>query len=325
MDLTRRQFLQATTAAGVFTLADRGLGLSLLQPAVEVGNPLESYPDRNWERIYRDQYRYDSTFDWVCSPNDTHACRVRAFVRNGIVTPARQQLRLPDLRRPLRQQSHGQLESRASAPRATPSTRRIYGPYRLKHPIVRKGWKAWADAGFPELTATNLRRSTCSTRAARTSSSQISWDDAFTYIAKALVAIAERYSGEEGGAAAPGPGLPARDGRGDGAAPAPARSRCAAAWACSASSASTGCTASSTPSRSSTPLSAASARTRPRAAASGPTTPGTATRPRATRGSTACRPPTATSTTSASPSCIIMDGKNLVENKLHRLPLVHRD
>src|SRR3546814_1333243 len=26
------------------------------------------------------------SFDWVCSPNDTHACRVRAYVRNGIVT-----------------------------------------------------------------------------------------------------------------------------------------------------------------------------------------------------------------------------------------------
>ena len=31
----------------------------------------------------------------------------------------------------------------------------LYGPYRLRHPIVRKGWKAWADAGFPELTPEN--------------------------------------------------------------------------------------------------------------------------------------------------------------------------
>ena len=59
MALTRRQFLQATGAAGALTLADQGLGLSLLQPAVEVGNPLESYPDRNWERMYRDIYRHD--------------------------------------------------------------------------------------------------------------------------------------------------------------------------------------------------------------------------------------------------------------------------
>jgi mono/diheme cytochrome c family protein len=25
----------------------------------------------------------------------------------------------------------------------------LYGPYRLKHPIVRRGWKRWADDGFP--------------------------------------------------------------------------------------------------------------------------------------------------------------------------------
>ena len=31
------------------------------------------------------QYRYDSSFTWVCLPNDTHACRIRAFVRNGVV------------------------------------------------------------------------------------------------------------------------------------------------------------------------------------------------------------------------------------------------
>ena len=28
----------------------------------------------------------------------------------------------------------------------------LYGPYRLKHPIVRRGWKRWADDGFPQLT-----------------------------------------------------------------------------------------------------------------------------------------------------------------------------
>ena len=36
--------------------------------------------------LRHDQYRYDQLFDWVCSPNDTHACRIRSYVRNGIVT-----------------------------------------------------------------------------------------------------------------------------------------------------------------------------------------------------------------------------------------------
>ena len=66
-------------------IADKALALTALQPVIEVGNPLGEYPDRSWERVYHDQYRYDSSFTWCCSPNDTHACRIRAFVRNGVV------------------------------------------------------------------------------------------------------------------------------------------------------------------------------------------------------------------------------------------------
>ena len=53
---------------------------------IEVGNPTGGISRIGaWERVYHDQYRYDSSFTWVCSPNDTHACRIRAFVRNGVV------------------------------------------------------------------------------------------------------------------------------------------------------------------------------------------------------------------------------------------------
>ncbi len=86
MFLSRRQFLKvsAGTVAAV-AVADKVLALTALQPVIEVGNPLGDYPDRSWERVYHDQYRYDSSFTWCCSPNDTHACRIRAFVRNGVV------------------------------------------------------------------------------------------------------------------------------------------------------------------------------------------------------------------------------------------------
>jgi hypothetical protein len=86
MFLSRRQFLKISvgTVAAV-AVADKVLALTALQPVIEVGNPLGEYPDRSWERVYHDQYRYDSSFTWCCSPNDTHACRIRAFVRNGVV------------------------------------------------------------------------------------------------------------------------------------------------------------------------------------------------------------------------------------------------
>ncbi|TMQ30225.1 MAG: twin-arginine translocation signal domain-containing protein, partial [Nitrospirae bacterium] len=60
MWLSRRQFLKVTagTVAAV-AVADQGLALTALQPVIEVGNPLGDYPDRSWERVYHDQYRYD--------------------------------------------------------------------------------------------------------------------------------------------------------------------------------------------------------------------------------------------------------------------------
>ena len=62
---------------------------------------------------------------------------------------------------------------------------------------MRKGWKAWADAGFPELTPENKSRYLFDARG-QDEFVQISWPDAFDSIAKALVAISTRYSGEEG-------------------------------------------------------------------------------------------------------------------------------
>ena len=108
--ITRRDFLK-WMGIGSGAAAIAAGSLHYFTPADGGDNPLARSINREWEKIYRDQYKYDSAFDWVCSPNDTHACRVRAYVRNGIVTRMGSHLRLPKLRRPLRQQGHRQLES----------------------------------------------------------------------------------------------------------------------------------------------------------------------------------------------------------------------
>src|SRR6516162_5044940 len=79
--MDRRDFLKAA-----LSLSSTGLLAPKLWAfdVTSVENPLGVYPSRGWEQVYRDQYRYDSTFTWVCAPNDTHMCRLRAFVRNGI-------------------------------------------------------------------------------------------------------------------------------------------------------------------------------------------------------------------------------------------------
>ncbi|MBI4246289.1 MAG: molybdopterin-dependent oxidoreductase, partial [Candidatus Rokubacteria bacterium] len=166
------------------------LPLRLLAAADPDQNPLAGPVSREWERVYRDQYAYDGTFDWVCSPNDTHACRVRAFVRNGIVTR---------LGNTYDYQTYADLYGNHATANWNPRQcakgytfhRVLYGPYRLKHPIVRKGWKAWADAGFPALND-ELRSKYLFDSRGQDEFVQISWEDAFRDIAKALVAIAER-------------------------------------------------------------------------------------------------------------------------------------
>jgi nitrate reductase alpha subunit len=194
LDLNRRDFLR-WLGIGAGTAAATGFPFRLLAAGPGV-NPLAGQVARDWEKIYRDQYRYDSTFDWVCSPNDTHACRVRAYVRNGIVTrlgSTYDYQRYADL--------YGNHASVNWNPRQCAKGytfhRVLYGPYRLRHPIVRRGWKAWADAGFPELTPERKKEYLFDARGSD-EFVQISWQDAFDVIARCLVSISERYSGEAG-------------------------------------------------------------------------------------------------------------------------------
>ena len=86
LNLTRRDFLRWLGVGSGSAALTSALPLNLLAAANPNENPLAGSIARNWEKIYRNQYKWDRSFDWVCSPNDTHACRVRAYVRNGIVT-----------------------------------------------------------------------------------------------------------------------------------------------------------------------------------------------------------------------------------------------
>ncbi len=191
--MKRREFLKGTAAA---VLGSSKFAFGLLQPVADVPNPLAAYPSRDWEKVYLDQYRYDSSFTWVCSPNCTHECRLRAFVRNGVVVRTEQNYdnhRIGDL--------YGNKATHHWNPRGCSNgytfQRRVYGPYRLKHPLIRKGWKQWADDGFPELTVANKTKYKFDSRGTD-ELIRATWDEAYGYAAKGLVHVAKTYSGEEG-------------------------------------------------------------------------------------------------------------------------------
>jgi nitrate reductase alpha subunit len=196
MDITRRRFLEACAAGGGALLA-AGPAPWAFQP-LSVENPLGSYPDRGWEKVYLDQYRYDSSFTWICAPNDTHMCRLRAFVRNGVMIRSEQNYdhdRYGDL--------YGNKATKSWNPRGCPKgftmQRRIYGPYRLKGPVLRKGWKEWVDAGCPSLSETpELRTKYKFDDRGNDEFVRLSWDEVSKYVAEALFHIAKTYSGDEG-------------------------------------------------------------------------------------------------------------------------------
>ncbi|MBI2835397.1 MAG: molybdopterin-dependent oxidoreductase [Acidobacteria bacterium] len=194
--IPRRQFLQwlgIGTAGSVLALEG---ACSFLRPAAEEDNPLARLVERDWEKIYRDQYRYDSAFDWVCSPNDTHACRIRSYVRNGIVVRSGATYDYQDYADIYGNHATVNWNPRQCAKGYT-FHRVLYGPYRLRHPIVRSGWRAWCEAGFPDLTP-ELKAKYFFDRRGEDVFVQISWEDAFMCIARALDAIARRYSGAAG-------------------------------------------------------------------------------------------------------------------------------
>lgn len=205
--LSRRQFL--TTSGGVLAglaalkaLDAAGvepvLASRTLVPQAQQSNPLQTYPSRDWEQVYRDQYAYDRSFTWVCAPNDTHMCRLRAFVRDGVVMRSELNFdagRIRDL--------YGNQTSLHWNPRGCSKGytmhRRIYGPHRLKYPVLRKGWKQWADDGFPSLSDNPQLRTKYKFDSRGTDEFvRMSWDEISGYVARALQAIAGTYSGPDG-------------------------------------------------------------------------------------------------------------------------------
>ena len=153
-NLSRRSFLQRSGLVGAGITAAQFLPLRFLQaqPTDDVLNPLAHYPNRDWEQLYRNQYAYDREFSWVCAPNDTHNCRITAHVRNGVIVRLGEQYDVHTYTDLYGKHASAAWGNRHCAKGYT-FHRILYGPYRLKHPIVRRGWKRWADDGFPDAHA----------------------------------------------------------------------------------------------------------------------------------------------------------------------------
>ena len=194
--VTRRDFLK-WMGIGTGAAAIAAGSLHYFRPADAGDNPLARSVNREWEKIYRDQYKYDRTLR-LGLLSQRYPRLPGARLRSQWHRHAHgRHLRLPKLRRPLRQQSNASIGIRASAPRATPSIASSMG---LTGCVIRSCAKVGRPGPMPAFPSSRRRTKRRYMFDARGQDEfvQISWPDAFDSIAKALVAISTRYSGEAG-------------------------------------------------------------------------------------------------------------------------------
>jgi nitrate reductase / nitrite oxidoreductase, alpha subunit len=190
--MDRRAFLQAASAMGFGALVSTATEAWGLE---QISNPLAQYPSRGWEKVYRDLFTVDDSFVFLCAPNDTHNCLLRAYVRNGVVTRIGPTMGYGEATDLLGNKASHRWDPRCCQ-KGLALTRRFYGDRRVRQPMIRKGFKEWVDKGFPrgadgQPPAEYFRRGWDGWVKA-------SWDEATDIVARALKNIAETYSGEEG-------------------------------------------------------------------------------------------------------------------------------
>lgn len=195
----RRRFLFQLAAAGAGAAAFSHAVAAVAQdikPLV-VENPLGSYPQRDWEQVYRDLYKSESSFTFLCAPNDTHNCLLRAHVKNGVVTRIS-----PSFGFSKATDQEGNRASQRWEPRCCQKglalVRRFYGDRRCKRPLIRKGFKQWVDDGYPRDPDTGAVDPEKYLRRGEDDWIAVSWGDAFNYSAAAMIDIANTYSGDAG-------------------------------------------------------------------------------------------------------------------------------
>lgn len=200
-DFSRRSFLRLAATSGTAaaiaacTRSKHDEVFSFLEP-FNHDNPLTGYPNRDWEKQYRDLFAYDSTFNFLCAPNDTHNCLLTTYVKNGEavrIGPSYGYGKATDI--------YGNKTSARWDPRCCEKglalVRRFYGDRRCKEPMARQGFLDWINSDFERDPKTGAIPKKYMNRG-RDPYVPISWDQAYKLSAQAMHNIAKTYTGKKG-------------------------------------------------------------------------------------------------------------------------------
>ncbi len=202
VDVSRRTFIKIM-GGGALALISSPLWAEIFKDVfdkfepVDIQNPLAYYPNRGWEKVYRDIWDYDYEFSFVCASNDTHECLLKAQVKDGVIiriSPTYNYHKASDI--------YGNISTQRWEPRCCEKglvlVRRFYADRRVKYPVVRKGFYEWYKAGFPRDPETGKPPESYFAGRGKEPFIRITWDEAFEITAKTLKNIAETYSGDRG-------------------------------------------------------------------------------------------------------------------------------
>jgi complex iron-sulfur molybdoenzyme family reductase subunit alpha len=165
--ITRRGFLGLVGSGAATLLAGCGG-----RPAPHAGvpddesafDPLDFYPYRGWESLYRDQFTWDKVVRSTHSANCTGSCSWMVYVKDGVMVREEQAADYPRINDDLPDYNPRGCQKGACF------VEYVYGAQRLKYPLMRKGLRD----GKPVERGTGLWES-------------VSWDTALEYIAGKLL------------------------------------------------------------------------------------------------------------------------------------------
>lgn len=195
--ITRRRFL---TAGGLFGALGLGAAYSLAEgtgmldsltpvEAPFVENPLDFYPKRGWEKLYKDQYAFDYKARTICSPNCTHSCDTTVFVRDGVAVRIEQSYNTELADVDVSWNPRGCLKGFTMI-------RRFYGPTRIRYPMVRVGY---AETYTRKDGSTGMKALPIKERKGMRGDGKwqkVSWDQVYELIARKIIEIAEDDANE---------------------------------------------------------------------------------------------------------------------------------
>lgn len=202
MDTNRRKFLKKSLLSGLGTVMLSQMPFSGFSEAftffdpLDIDNPLARYPSRDWEKTYRDLWNYDDEFTFLCAPNDTHNCLLKAHVKNGSLIRIAPSYGFSEAKDLQGNQASARWEPRCCQ-KGLALARRFYGDRRAKYPLIREGYLKWITRGMPRGKDGTIPPEYLINRG-KEAFVRISWDDAFKYAAMALANIAETYNGKSG-------------------------------------------------------------------------------------------------------------------------------